>query len=392
VPTLATLSWMRARYVDLRAWHGRDVRVAVLDQGTTQAVRDAMGLTLVARTITGGITLGPGQELVQPEFEHGCLVVGNAVPAGGLLLDCIIIEPGGNALDSSIAAGIRWAVDNGAKVANCSFGGAPGTVPQVMLDAADYAAAAGVQIVMAAGNENLADIAVPSSMSRTKTNCHSSIAFDESTDRRALFSNHHADGSGCAPGVDVTSFDTLGNRVRWNGTSASSPHMAQLIARGCTGATFTPAQVAAALRANPRNTGAAASEQGAGAWDLQRALAALGVVPATPTAAGVTTPSVVDARGAAGLFTGYTLAAPAGIAADDVRIVVIVASVDAQVTVPDGWSMLFEEHYYAGFEASQGLTVDPGARCSSWPSRTWWASRRRRRCCSGRPGSPRWAA
>jgi hypothetical protein len=361
VPTDATLAYMRARYVDLRRWHGRDVRVAVLDQGTTAAVREKMGFTLVARTVTGGVKIAAGEEIGRPvsDHEHGCLVAPNAVPAGGLLLDAVIVEDEGYAFSSAQAAAIRWAADNGAKVANLSFGGDPGTADQVMLDAADYAATVGMQIVMSAGNENLADLGSPSSMSRTKTNCHSSIAFDESTDRRALFSNHHADGSGCAPGVDVASFDTLGNPVLWNGTSASAPHMAQLIARGCTGATFTPAQVAAALRANPRNTGAGASEQGAGAWDLQRALAALGAVPATPTADGVAAPSVVDARGAAGLFTGYTLAAPVGVTADDVRIAIIVASAYAQVTVPPGWSMLLEEHYYAGFEASAGQAVDP---------------------------------
>lgn len=363
IPTDATWAYMRARYIDMRRWHGRDVRVAVLDQGTTAAVREKMGWTLVARTVTGGVKIAAGEEIGRPvsDHEHGCLVAPNAVPAGGLLLDCVIVEDEGFAFDSAQAAGIRWAVDNGAKVINLSFGGDPGTATQVMLDAADYAATSGVQIVMSAGNENLADLGSPSSMSRTKTNCHSSIAFDESTDRRALFSNHHADGSGCAPGVDVRSFDPFGNRVYWNGTSASSPHMAQLIARGCTGGTYTPTQVAAALRANPRDTGAGASEQGRGAWDLQRALAALGAIPTTPTTAGVEAPSVIGAAGAAGAFSSYNIAAPAGIAADDVRIVVLVTDAYAEITVPDGWTMLLEEHYYAGWEFSEGITVDPVA-------------------------------
>jgi hypothetical protein len=358
VPTLATLSWLRARYVDLRAWHGRDVRVAVLDQGTTQAVRDAMGLTLVARTITGGVTLGPGQELVQPEFEHGCLVVGNAVPAGGLLLDCIIVEPGGNALDSSIAAGIRWAVDNGAKVANCSFGGPPAVPSQVIQDACAYARDnGGTQIVFSAGNDNLADLGAPSSASRLFAGVHSSIAFDEATDRRALFSNHASDASGCSTGVDVTSFDPYGNPVHWNGTSASAPHMAQLMARALTGGQFTPQQVGTAFKSNTRDTGAGASEQGGGAYDLQRVLAALGVQSAAT--AGVATPTHLDSRGGAATPASWTLTPASGVAVDDLQLVVLVSSVAGGTVVPPGWTMLTDTAYYGGWEASQGITVGP---------------------------------
>lgn len=358
IPTLQTLTYMRERYVDLRRWHGRDVPVAVLDQGTTAAVRAVMGWTLVARTVTGGAQLG-GRDLYRDDYDHGCLVAPNAVPAGGLLLDCVIIEEDGSAFTSAEAAGITWAVDNGAKVINMSFGGLPGTVPQVFIDAADYAATAGVQIVLSAGNDNLADLGVPSSLSRTKTNVHSSIAFDESTDRRGLFSNHASDASGCAPGVDVLSLDIYGNPTRWNGTSASAPHMAQLIARGATGGTFTAAQVAAALRANTRDTGAGAAEQGAGAWDLQRALAALGAVPATPTTGGAATVNHVDTQGGAALTGGYNVATPAGIQADDMRVVVLASSSGGRTAAPPGWVTLVDANYQALWELGAGQTVGP---------------------------------
>jgi hypothetical protein len=358
VPTLATLSWLRARYVDLRAWHGRDVRVAVLDQGTTQAVRDAMGLTLVARTITGSITLGPGQELVQPEFEHGCLVTSNAVPAGGLLLDCIIIEPDGSAFDSAIAAGIRWGVDNGAKVLNCSFGGGPGVPVQAIQDACAYARDnGGAQIVFSAGNDNLADLGAPSSASRLFAGAHSSIAFDESTDRRALFSNHASDASGCSTGVSVTSFDPYGNPVLWNGTSASAPHMVQLMVRALTGGQFTPQQVGTAFKNNTRDTGAGAAEQGGGAYDLQRVLAALGALPAAT--AGVGQPTHLDSRGGAATPASWTLTPASGVAVDDLQLVVLVSSVAGGTVVPPGWTMLTDAAYYGGYEASQGITVGP---------------------------------
>lgn len=359
VPTLNTLAWMRSRYVDLRRWHGRDVPVAVLDQGTTTAVRAAMGITLLARTITSGVTLGPGQELVDLEHDHGCLVAPNAVPAGGLLLDCIISGDGGGAASSSIAAGITWATDNGAKVINISFGGAPGGAEvQVVVDAVTYARDRGVHIVASAGNDNTNGLSPTAALSRTFANMHSSIAFDEATDRRALFSNWAADASGCGPGVDVTSFDPYGNPVRWNGTSASSPHMAQILARACTGGTFTPAQVGAAAKANTRDTGAGA-EQGGGAYDLHRILAALGAVP-TATA-GVATPTHVGTLGGAsngGTEAWSTNPAP-GTQVDDLQMAIIVSSSGAKVVVPPGWSLLTDSVYLAGWELAAGQNVGP---------------------------------
>jgi subtilisin family serine protease len=196
--------------------------VAVLDQGTTKAVRDAMGFTLLARTVTSGMTLGPGQELVDPEHSHGCLVAPNAVPAGGLLLDAIISDASGGSFDSYMAAGIRWAVDNAAKVINLSFAGSIEAPSQVLQDACAYARDnGGAQIVMAAGNENLADLASPSSASRLFTGVHSSIAFDESTDRRALFSNHHADARAAVPGW--TPSHSTSSATRCAGTGPAPP-------------------------------------------------------------------------------------------------------------------------------------------------------------------------
>lgn len=357
VPSLDTLAWMRARYVDLRRWHGRDVPVAVLDQGTTRAVRQAMGWTLVARTITSGVTLGPGQELVHPDHRHGCLVAPNAVPAGGSLLDCIISGDNGAAASSAIAAGITWAVDNSAKVINISFGGPPGgTEVQVVVDAVAYARDRGVHIVASAGNDNTNGLSATAALSRTFANVHSSIAFDEATDRRALFSNWTSDASGCGSGVAVTSFDIHGNRVRWNGTSASAPHMAQILARAMTGGTYTANQVGAAAKANTRDTGAGA-EQGGGAYDLHRTLAALGAIPAA--SAGVATPSYIGALGGAATPTSWSSAPPVGTQADDLQLAILVSSIGAGIVVPAGWTLLADTVYHADWEWSRGQNVGP---------------------------------
>jgi hypothetical protein len=207
------------------------------------------------------------------------------------------------------------------------------------------------------GNDNLADLGAPSSASRLFAGVHSSIAFDESTDRRALFSNHASDASGCSTGVSVTSFDPYGNPVLWNGTSASAPHMAQLMARALTGGQFTPQQVGTAFKGNTRDTGAGAAEQGGGAYDLQRVLAALGALPAAT--AGVGQPTHLDSRGGAATPASWTLTPASGVAVDDLQLVVLVSSVAGGTVVPPGWTLLTDAAYYGGWEASQGITVGP---------------------------------
>lgn len=63
--------------------------------------------------------------------------------------------PDGDEYDKDIALAIRYAVDNGAKVINTSFGKYFSTYPEAVNDAIRYAAEKDVLIVNAAGNESL---------------------------------------------------------------------------------------------------------------------------------------------------------------------------------------------------------------------------------------------
>ncbi len=60
----------------------------------------------------------------------------------------------GDEYDKDVALGIRYAVDNGARVINCSFGKYFSVNPEWVYDAIKYAASRDVLIVMAAGNES----------------------------------------------------------------------------------------------------------------------------------------------------------------------------------------------------------------------------------------------
>ena len=61
--------------------------------------------------------------------------------------------PNGDEYDKDIALGIRYAVDNGAKIINCSFGKSYSPNPEWVYDAIKYAAEKDVLIVHAAGND-----------------------------------------------------------------------------------------------------------------------------------------------------------------------------------------------------------------------------------------------
>lgn len=273
IPSATTLRYMLADFDGSDRWHGRDVPVAILDGGTTTAVREAMGWTLAAREVFGPDA--PGVDEVTS--DHGCLVAPCGVPPGGIILDGIVSTNAGTRPVSATAAAMRWAADQGAKIVNYSGSGT--STSQAQEDAIIYLRDRDVQLYASAGNDGLPNLGWPARYSDTYPNVHSSIAFNQATDTRASFSNHNATGSGCAPGQGVLGMLPDATPVTWNGTSASSPHMALLAARMCTGGQFTAEQAAAALNATCRDTGAPDAEQGAGAYDMAAALTSLGAIP-----------------------------------------------------------------------------------------------------------------
>lgn len=270
IPRAATMQFMRATFADVTKFHGRDVLIGMLDGGSNAACRAYIDATLVAKQTFGPDA--PGADEITS--EHGCLVLPTLVPIGGRFLDAIVSSnAGARPVSASVAAAI-WCSDQGAKVINYSGSGASDSA--LWPDALNYMRDRNIQFFASAGNAGGATILFPASYSTTYVNVHSSISFDEATGKRSSFSNHAANGSGCAPGTDVLGLNPSGQPVNWSGTSASAPEMARLCAMGATGGKYTVQAVGAALKANTRDTGEPASEQGGGAYSLQAALAALG--------------------------------------------------------------------------------------------------------------------
>jgi cell wall-associated protease len=100
-----------------------------------------------------------------PDASHGTHVSGiiagkrgNGIGLDGIAdnvqIMSIRVVPDGDERDKDVANGIRYAVDNGAKIINMSFGKAWVKDKKVVDDAVKYAESKGVLLIHAAGNEN----------------------------------------------------------------------------------------------------------------------------------------------------------------------------------------------------------------------------------------------
>ena len=133
-----------------------------------------------------------------------------------------------NAYDAVCARGIKYAVDNGAKVINCSWG--PKTVrpsnPTVET-AIEYAYNKGAVVVFAAGNSN-DDVTKYSPANFLRV---ISVGASDQSDKRANFSNWGKNVRVAAPGVDILSLSrNSGGSHSSGGTSMAAPHVTGLIA------------------------------------------------------------------------------------------------------------------------------------------------------------------
>ncbi|HLG38162.1 MAG TPA: S8 family serine peptidase [Chitinophagaceae bacterium] len=175
--------------------------------------------------------------------DHGTLVAGTigAIRNNGTGVDgiadnvrimAIRAVPGGDEHDKDIALAIRYAVDNGAKIINMSFGKPVSPYKQFVDDAVRYAASKGVLLVHGSGNEGkdiTTDIFYPNPVFIDGKKATNYITVGASGDESvggyaAPFSNYsHQNVDIFAPGMNIHSTAPGNVYKNADGTSLACP-------------------------------------------------------------------------------------------------------------------------------------------------------------------------
>lgn len=123
-----------------------------------------------------------------------------------------------------VARAIRYAVDNGAKIINMSFG--TYIDDPILRQAIDYAVDNGVVVVGAAGNNGQRKILYPAAYSNVI-----SVGAVDSSNNRASFSNYGEDLDVVAPGLNIPTINnsSLNGYSNSSGTSYAAAHVSGLV-------------------------------------------------------------------------------------------------------------------------------------------------------------------
>lgn len=255
-------SWALPKIQAPTAWdstNGNGVTIAILDTGL-----DAVHPDLVANVVPGWNVYDDNSNTADVN-GHGTWVAGVAamvannakgsagVAWGAEIMPIRIADANAYAYWSTVAQGIYWAADNGAKVVNISYNGVSGS--STVQSAAQYLRGKGGVVIVAAGNSGgLENIAANDSLL--------TVAATDQNDVRASFSSYGAYVDLSAPGVSLYTTTVGGGFANASGTSFSSPVVAATAALMLSAnAKLAPADVDRILKATARDLGTAGYDQ-----------------------------------------------------------------------------------------------------------------------------------
>ena len=204
------------------------ITVAVVDTGLTPGLPEFSGRTLT------GYNAFTGTTNTTDDNGHGTYATGivaamgnNSTGVAGMCWNCQVLPV--KVLDSSaqgdyatIARGITWAADHGARVISLSLGG---TTSSATLDnAVSYAVNKGIVVVVAAGNSGGTAQTWPAASPGAV-----SVGATDATDTLYSYSNRGSWVDVAAPGTNYTT-GADGNYYSFGGTSSATPVVAGLAA------------------------------------------------------------------------------------------------------------------------------------------------------------------
>ncbi|HWD92713.1 MAG TPA: S8 family serine peptidase [Verrucomicrobiae bacterium] len=293
--------WHLSKIQAFQAWDGTvgrsDVVVAVLDSGVNLNQPDLTG------RILPGYDFVNATEAITDDFGHGTAVTGviaangnNGQGVAGVAYDCSVLpvkvmDASGFAPYSTIAAGIKYAVDNGARVINLSIAGS--SPSETLQEAIDYAWSNNVVVVAAAGNNADSTPQYPAACNHVLS--VSSTAPDDSL---SYFSSFGSDVKISAPGETIwTTQSDLNNPYGpWRGTSFATPVVSAVAALVISAnPTLSNDQVVSLLEQSADDIGAPGYDTsfGFGRVNALRAVSAASAAPGAVSRAPSGAPSVV---------------------------------------------------------------------------------------------------
>jgi subtilisin family serine protease len=287
-------SWALPKIVAPTAWdtaNGSGITIAILDSGVDSAHPDLKA------------NLVPGWNMVENNSNtsdvngHGSKVAGAAamvanngngsagVAWGARIMPVRISNADGYAYWSTVAQGINWAADKGAKVANVSFNGVSGS--STVKSAADYMRSKGGVVVASAGNTS-------GFQSYPASDSILVAAATDSGDNRTSWSSYGAYVDVAAPGASIYSTVNGGGYANVSGTSFSSPITAATVALMMSAnPKLSPADVNKIITSTALDRGTAGFDQyyGHGRIDAAKAVATAKTYAGTGTTTTTTTPT-----------------------------------------------------------------------------------------------------
>ena len=235
-------------------------------------------------------------------------------------------RPSAYALWSTVAQGLTWAADHGARVANISYEGA--SASSTIQSAASYFRSKGGVVFAAAGNTGGLDNTAP-------TGVMTIVAATQETDTVATWSTYGSFVDISAPGNNILTTAKGGGYQYWWGTSLATPVAAATAALILSRRPdLTPAQVDAALTSSATDKGTAGYDihYGAGRVNAAAALQQVGGI-APPPPVDVTAPTVAIASPTGGSVAG-TITVGVN-ASDNVGVVRVDLRVNGATVVSD---------------------------------------------------------
>lgn len=220
-------SWHISKIGAPVAWdstQGGGVTIAVLDTGVNGAhpdLKDRMvpGFNVYNNTTDTSDLCGHGTAVAGTAAATMNNALGVAGVAGAARIMPVRIaykdaSGGCPAYFSTIANGITWAADHGARIANVSYVGIAGS--SAVKSAARYMKSKGGLVFISAGNKNIDENVVPDT-------AFIIVSSTDRYDRKSSFSSWGSFVSLAAPGTGIWTTNKALGYSSWNGTSFASP-------------------------------------------------------------------------------------------------------------------------------------------------------------------------